>query len=146
MVDVAGDLPVTDTVVIPAAELRWAFSRGTGPGGQSVNTSDSRVELRWRPADSAAVSEAQQHRIEQRCRTRMVAGDLVVRAAEHRSQWQNRRAARERLAELVRRALQPPRRTRLRTKPTRAAVERRLTRKRRRSEVKQRRARPATGD
>jgi ribosome-associated protein len=142
--DVAGDLTVTDTVVIPGAELRWAFSRGTGPGGQSVNTSDSRVELRWRPTDSSVVSPAQQRRIEQRCR--MVAGELVVRAGEHRSQWQNRRAARQRLAEIVRRALQPPRPTRVRTKPSRAAVERRLTRKRRRSEVKRGRARPRTQD
>jgi ribosome-associated protein len=146
MVDVAGDLPVTAAVVIPAAELRWAFSRGTGPGGQSVNTADSRVELRWRPADSAALTETQQRRIAQRCGNRMVDGDLVVRAAEHRSQWQNRRAARERLAELVRQALRPPPPARRRSRPTRAAVERRLQRKRRRGEVKQRRTRPAADD
>ncbi|MFN8126685.1 MAG: alternative ribosome rescue aminoacyl-tRNA hydrolase ArfB [Candidatus Nanopelagicales bacterium] len=138
MEDVGGDLPVTARLVIPAAELRWRFSRSSGPGGQSVNTTDSRVSVTWDSATSSALTPAQRDRVRSRW------GDSVVTvvAAEHRSQWQNRRSARLRLAEKVATALAPPPRRRRATRPSRSSVERRLAAKRRRSSVKRDRTAP----
>lgn len=150
MEDVAGDLPVSDRLAIPATELRWRFSHGSGPGGQSVNTSDSRVELSWHPGSSAALTDVQRDRVLARLAGRLTGPPddpaIVVRAAESRSQWQNRRAARLRLAELIRRALLPPPRTRRRTRPTRGSVERRLADKRRRAQVKHHRGHPGPSE
>ena len=146
MEDVAGDLRVSRTVTIPAAELQWQFSRSSGPGGQSVNTTDSRVHLSWAPDGTRAIPEAQRRRVRARLSERLVDGVVTVTAAEHRSQWQNRRTARRRLAEVVAQALAPPRRPRRRTRPSRGSVERRLATKRRRGEVKRARVRPAADD
>src|SRR2546430_14427451 len=88
-----GYLQVTSAVAIPRAELSWRFSRGSGPGGQSVNTSDSRVELRFDVAGTAALPEPLKERALTRLADRLVDGELVIVAAEHRSQLQNRRAA-----------------------------------------------------
>lgn len=133
--DVAGDLPVQGRLVIPADELSWRFSRSAGPGGQSVNTTDSRVELSWDAASSRALSQVQRDRL----MTRWPDGTLTVTASVYRSQWQNRRDARARLADAVRRAIAPPRPRRRPTRPTRGAIERRLAAKRRRAETKRRR-------
>lgn len=133
--DVTGDLPVTRSVVIPAAELRWQFSRSSGPGGQSVNTTDSRVELVWDAQGSAALTAAQRDRV----LARVTDGLFRVVSAQHRSQWQNRREARLRLVLAVRAALASPPPARRPTRPSRAAVERRLAAKRRRSQAKHQR-------
>lgn len=133
--DVAGDLEVNDRLVIPEAELQWRFSRSSGPGGQSVNTTDSRVQLGWDAAGSAVLTPAQRTRLLER----LPDGLVWVSAAEHRSQWQNRRAARQKLAALVRSALAARARPRRPTRPSRSAVERRLVAKRRRGELKRRR-------
>ncbi len=134
--DVAGDLLVTRHLVIPGRELRWQFTRSAGPGGQSVNTTDSRVALSWSLFESTAVTEAQRDRLRQRLGDRLNGGVLVVTASEERSQWQNRRVARERLAALVRAALAPPPAVRRPTRPSRGAQERRLAAKKRRGELK----------
>ncbi len=134
MVDPTADLVVTDTFTIPGRELRWHFSRSSGPGGQSVNTSDSRVELRWDPRTSTAVSGVAKDRLR---------APFVVVASEHRSQLQNRQAARHRLAQRVASALAGPRKRRRRTKPTGASVTRRMQAKRQRSALKATRRRPA---
>jgi ribosome-associated protein len=133
--DVAGDLPVTASIVIPEAELRWRFSRSSGPGGQSVNTTDSRVELEWDAGRSDVLSAAQRQRLVDR----VPDGVLRVSAAQHRSQWQNRRLARQKMARMVRAvvAKQPP--ARRPTRPSRSAVERRLAAKHRRGELKRQR-------
>jgi ribosome-associated protein len=123
-------------LVIPDAELVERFSRSPGPGGQSVNTTDSRVELEWDPAASAVLDEAQRGRLLSRSR-----GPLVVVAHEHRSQHRNRVAARERLADRVRELLAPPPPPRRPTKPTRGSKERRLEAKRQRGRTKQLRGR-----
>jgi len=133
---VPGDLRVRGSVVIPEAELSWRFSRSSGPGGQGVNTTDSRVELRWSPERSAALGEVLRARALERLADRLVDGDVVVTASEQRSQWQNRLAAERRLVALVIEAIEPPPRPRRATRPTRASRERRLTDKRRRGEVK----------
>lgn len=132
----AEGLALGGLVKVSEAELGWRFSRASGPGGQGVNTTDSRVELIFDVAASAAFSPSQRDRILQRLRGRMVDGVLTVVAAEHRSQLRNREAARLRLAAMLRQALAPDPPTRRPTRPSRAARERRLADKRRRSETK----------
>jgi ribosome-associated protein len=132
----AADLPIEGTLVIPAVELGWRFSRASGPGGQGVNTTDSRVELVFDLGASQALPEPLRQRALARLQGRLVAGVLVVVAAEHRSQWLNRQAAQKRLAELLRQALAPPPPIRRRTKPTRGSQERRLASKNRRGAIK----------
>ncbi|MGH3719227.1 MAG: alternative ribosome rescue aminoacyl-tRNA hydrolase ArfB [Pseudonocardiaceae bacterium] len=129
-------LPVDGSVSIPESELGWRFSRSSGPGGQGVNTTDSRVELIFDVAASTAFTPDQRDRILQRLSGRLVDGVLTIVASEHRSQLRNREAARARLAAILRQALAPDPPPRRPTKPSRAARERRLANKRRRSEVK----------
>jgi ribosome-associated protein len=131
-----------DGVVVPSGELVERFSRSSGPGGQGVNTTDSRVELRWDVARSGALSEAQRARLLDRLAGRLVDGVLVIAASEHRSQLQNRQAARARLAALTIDALAPPSPARRPSRPSRAAQQRRVEAKRRRGEVKAARRRP----
>lgn len=133
------DLPVGRGVVIPGRELTVRASRASGPGGQGVNTTDSRVELRWDVRGSAALDEVQRERVLGRLAARLtVDGVLILHADEHRSQHRNRDAARARLRDLVADALVPPR-PRRPTRRTRASVERRLSDKRRRGERKRER-------
>ncbi|GAB7070705.1 aminoacyl-tRNA hydrolase [Mycobacterium hodleri] len=133
----ADDLEVTRTFVIPATELAERFSRSSGPGGQGVNTTDSRVELSFDLARSAAVPERLRYQMLCRLRSRLTGGVLTVTASEHRSQLQNRAAARDRMARLLRAAAAAPPPTRRPTKPSRGAKERRLADKKRRGGVKQ---------
>jgi ribosome-associated protein len=132
-------LPVRGSVSIPEAELRWRFSRSSGPGGQGVNTTDSRVELVFDVLASGAFTECQRARVLERLSGRLVAGTLTVVAAEYRSQLRNREVARIRLATMLRDALAPDPPTRRPTRPSRAARERRLADKRRRTLTKRRR-------
>jgi ribosome-associated protein len=129
-------------LTIPAAELVERFSRSSGPGGQSVNTTDSRVELTWDVGASAIVDDVQRARLLDRLGGRIVDGVLTVVASEHRSQLQNRNAARLRLGHLVAAALEPPSPPRRATRPSRAAKARRVDEKRRRGELKAARRRP----
>ncbi|WGY00044.1 alternative ribosome rescue aminoacyl-tRNA hydrolase ArfB [Nocardioides sp. QY071] len=123
-------------LVIPDTELVERFSRSPGPGGQSVNTTDSRVELVWDPAASSVLTDAQRSRLIARAD-----GPIGVVAHEHRSQHRNRVAARERLAARLRELLAPPPPARRATKPTRGSKERRLEAKRQRGRTKQLRGR-----
>jgi ribosome-associated protein len=132
----AGPLRVNGSIVIPEQELQWRFSRSSGPGGQGVNTTDSRVQLSWDVTLSAALSEDQRARLLSRLSNRFANGVLQISASEQRSQLQNRDAAERRLVEIVRAALAPPPRARRATRPTRGSVERRIAGKRRRSDVK----------
>ncbi|MDQ1628415.1 MAG: ribosome-associated protein [Actinomycetota bacterium] len=134
---VTGDLQVRTSLVVPQAELRWRFSRSSGPGGQSVNTTDSRAELSYDVQASRALSDVQRERVLSRLGDRLVDGVLTVVASEHRSQLQNRRAALARLSALLREASAPPPRSRRATRPSKAAVQRRLAAKKRRSRTKQ---------
>ncbi|MFN6354226.1 MAG: alternative ribosome rescue aminoacyl-tRNA hydrolase ArfB, partial [Cyanobacteriota bacterium] len=136
----AEDLPLTprpgSELLIPAEELRWRFSRSGGPGGQAVNTTDSRVELVFDLQGSQALPPPLKARALARLAERLVDGALVVVASEHRSQWRNRQAARRRLQGLLEEALRPPPPPRRPTRPGRGAVERRLEAKRRRASIK----------
>jgi ribosome-associated protein len=136
------DLLVQDGLVIPAAELEVAVSRSSGPGGQHVNTTDSRVQLRWNVLESAVLTEAQRERLARKLAARISGeGVLTVACDTHRSQHRNREEARGRLAELVREGLRQPK-PRRRTRLPRAAKERRLEQKRKRAEIKRRRRNP----
>jgi ribosome-associated protein len=133
------------SVTIPETELSWRFSRSSGPGGQSVNTSDSRVELLFDVAQSQALGPLLRQRALDRLAGRLADGVLSVTASEQRSQLRNRQAAEARLVELLTEATAPPAAPRRPTRPTRGSVERRLSSKQRRSDVKRLRRR-ADGD
>ena len=133
------------SVLIPEAELSWRFSRSSGPGGQSVNTSDSRVELLFDVARSEALGPLYRQRALDRLAGRLTDGVLSVAASEQRSQLRNREAAEARLVELLTQATAPPAKPRRPTRPSRGSVERRLASKQRRSDVKRLR-RHADGD
>jgi ribosome-associated protein len=137
--DASGDLPVTGSLVVPAAALSWRFSRSSGPGGQGVNTADSRVELSVAPLELPGLSEHQRARLAARLQSRLVDGVLTVAASEHRQQLRNRQAARDRLAAVLRVALAPPSASRRRTKPTRGSQERRIEAKKQRGQLKKQR-------
>jgi ribosome-associated protein len=123
-------------VVIPDDELSWRFSRSPGPGGQSVNTTESRVGLSFDLARSTALPPALKERALQALAGRMSGGVITVTASENRSQLRNREAAAARLSVLLTEATAPPPRPRRPTRPSRAARERRLAEKQRRSEIK----------
>ena len=129
-------LPVTVLLTIPAEELGWRFSRSGGPGGQGVNTTDSRVELSWDVAASTVLSPVARARALERLAGRLTDGVLTVTASQFRSQLRNRQAARSRLAALVREAIAPPAPLRRPTRPTAGARRRRLDDKARRSRLK----------
>ncbi|TYP84619.1 alternative ribosome rescue aminoacyl-tRNA hydrolase ArfB [Blastococcus xanthinilyticus] len=137
--DASGDLPVTGSLVVPAGALSWRFSRSSGPGGQGVNTADSRVELSVAPLDLPGLSDPQRARLASRLGGRLVDGVLTVAASEHRQQLRNRQAARERLAAVLRAALATPAPARRRTRPTRGSQERRIAAKKQRGQLKKQR-------
>ena len=127
-------------LVIPAGELVERYSHASGPGGQGVNSADSRVQLSFDVAASAVLSQVQRERALRRLATRLDGTVLTIDAAQFRSQRRNRAEARERLAALLREAIAPPPPPRRATRPSRGSIERRLTSKRRRSEVKRQRS------
>lgn len=128
-------------VSLPESELSWRFSRSSGPGGQHVNTTETRVEVLWSPADSAALTPDQKARAIARLRGRLVDGRVSVVSSRHRSQLRNRDDALARLEELVNAAVKPVRR-RQKTRPSKASVERHRDAKRRRSQTKRSRREP----
>jgi ribosome-associated protein len=130
-------LQVGPSLVVPDAELSWRFSRSSGPGGQGVNTTDSRVEL------TVDLGRVLPEHLLARATERLGSTTVTVVASEHRSQLQNREAAAERMAALLRSAIAPPPAPRRATRPSRASKERRLEVKRQRSDLKRtRRRRP----
>jgi ribosome-associated protein len=123
-------------ITIPADELTWRFSRSQGPGGQSVNTTDSQAELSFDLVESTALPPVLKQRALAALAGRLSGGVLTVAASEHRSQLRNREAAAARLGALLTAATAAPRRSRRPTRPTRASIERRLAGKQRRGAVK----------
>ncbi|HEV2727594.1 MAG TPA: alternative ribosome rescue aminoacyl-tRNA hydrolase ArfB [Solirubrobacterales bacterium] len=136
------DLEVGPGFVVPAAELRERFSRSSGPGGQGVNTTDSRVELSWDIGASAAIPQWLRDRLLARLASRLANGVLTVAVSTQRAQLANRAEARERMTSLLRAAAAPPPPKRRPTKPSKGAKERRLAEKKRRGQKKQARRIP----
>ena len=137
------DLEISPVLSIPASELDWRFSRSSGPGGQHVNTSDSRVELSWNIAGSRVLTDAQRERLVSRLDPKLVSGVLTISASEQRSQLRNREIALQKLATLLGAALAPDGPRRRATKPTKGSQRRRLAAKSQRSATKQQRQRPS---
>ncbi len=142
----ADDLVIDDRLTIPAAELEITASRASGPGGQHVNKTDTRIQVRWNVVRSAVLDDRQRGLLRRNLAARLTeAGDLLLACDTHRSQRRNREEALQRLAALVREALVPPR-PRRKTKPSRAAREKRLQEKKHRSQVKKGRGKPQDPD
>ena len=135
-------LRIGPRVTIPRSELSVRFSRSSGPGGQGVNTTDSRVELSFDLQASPSVSGFLKERAVERLGSRLVGGVLTVTASSERSQLQNRQAAERRLREILLEAFAPPPKPRRKTRPTRSSVEKRISAKKRRGETKRMRGRP----
>jgi ribosome-associated protein len=131
-----GPLQISGSVSVPEAELNWRFSRSSGPGGQGVNTTDSRVELSFDLAATETLGPVFKARALERLGPRLVNGVITIAASEFRSQLRNREAAEMRLAQILREAIAPPPKKRRPTKPSRGAVERRITAKKQRSDLK----------
>lgn len=138
----AAGLAVNRRITIPEHELSWRFSRSSGPGGQGVNTTDSRVELSWDLAATSALAVTTRDRALRNLSHRLVDGVVTVVASERRSQLRNREAARARLAALVAEAVAPPPQPRRPTRPSKAAKRRRVDDKKHRSETKRLRRPP----
>jgi len=134
--DAFDDLRVSDRLVVPAGALGWRFSRSSGPGGQGVNTADSRVELSVSPLALPGLTDTQRQRLVERLGERLVDGVLTIAASEHRQQLRNREAARARLAAVLRAAIAAPAPSRRKTKPSRGSQERRIKAKKERGETK----------
>jgi ribosome-associated protein len=131
-----GPLRISRSVEISDDELQWKFTRSSGPGGQSVNTSSTRVELSFDLGNSQAFPSYLKERAMSVLYKRLVDGVITVVAAEHRSQMQNRLAAEERLIKVLAGAIAPPPASRRATKPTRSSQRKRVDKKRQRGEVK----------
>ncbi|BCW58786.1 MULTISPECIES: alternative ribosome rescue aminoacyl-tRNA hydrolase ArfB [Micrococcaceae] len=135
------DLEITPTVTVPASELSWRFSRSSGPGGQHVNTTDSRAELRWNIAGTTALTDGQRHLLLRRLERKLLDGVITVTASEERSQLRNREIALAKLAAIIRSGLAPEA-IRRPSKPTRGSARRHRAAKELRSATKQQRRRP----
>ena len=133
---VPGAIVVRGALVIPENELTWRFSRSSGPGGQGVNTADSRAELSFDLLASPSIPPGLKARAIERLAGRLVGGVITVAASEHRSQLRNREAAETRLGELIAKATASPPRARRPTRPSRGSIERRITAKKRRGDTK----------
>ena len=140
------DLVINNGVTIPATELSYAASRASGPGGQHVNTTESRIQLRWNVAETRALTDAQRARVLRAFASRLTdAGELILASDAHRSQRRNREEVRQRLAQLLREALVPPK-PRKKTRPTAASRQRRMEEKRQRGQIKKGRGKPSGED
>ena len=130
------EIMVRGSVMIPRSELTWRFSRSSGPGGQGVNTTDSRVQLTFDLANSPSIPEHLLTRALQRLGPRLIGGCLVITASESRAQLQNRRLAELRLAQVLDQAFAPAPRARRPTKPTKGSTDRRIKEKKGRGVTK----------
>ena len=130
-----GDLHIAPGIIVPAWELQESFVRASGPGGQNVNKVSTAVQLRWNAAASSLPPEIKA-RFLKRYQSRLTReGDIIIDAKTHRRQVLNREEARARLSDMIKAVVAPPKR-RIKTRPTKGSVARRLTEKKQRGEIK----------
>ena len=141
------DLPINSHLIIPSKELKWRFSRSSGPGGQGVNTTDSKVELIFDIKNSSVIGPFRKQRLISQLQSRCINDCLSVTASEERSQYRNRQLALTRMADLLREALKSPSPIRKPTQPTHASKKRRIKSKKKRGTLKrQRQSNPSIND
>ena len=130
------DLKITKTLVIPSKEIKWRFSRSSGPGGQNVNKIESRVEIIFNLEDSKILNDYQKAILEINLKNKLVNNSLRLAVQEQRNQLLNKQLALKKLGSIIRDALSKPTKIRHPTKPTKASQKKRIELKKKRGELK----------
>ena len=138
------DLKITKTLVIPSNEIKWRFSRSSGPGGQNVNKIESRVEIIFNLEDSKVLNDYQKEILKRNLKTKLVNNSLRLAVQEHRNQLLNRQLALMKLSSIIKNALNKPFKLRRSTKPTKASQKKRVEVKKKRGELKKSRQKEKT--
>ena len=130
------DLKITKTLVIPSNEIKWRFSRSSGPGGQNVNKIESRVEIIFDLEDSKVLNDYQKEILKRNLKNKLVNNSLRLAVQEHRNQLLNRQLALMKLSLIIKDGLNKPFKFRKSTKPTKASQMKRVEFKKKRGELK----------
>ena len=130
------DLKITKTLVIPSNEIKWRFSRSSGPGGQNVNKIESRVEIIFNLEDSKVLNDYQKEILKRNLKTKLVNNSLRLAVQEHRNQLLNRQLALMKFSSIIKNALNKPSKLRKSTQPTKASQKKRVEVKKKRGELK----------
>ena len=130
------DLKITKTLVIPSNEIKWRFSRSSGPGGQNVNKIESRVEIIFDLKDSKVLNDYQKEILKRNLKNKLVNNSLRLAVQEHRNQLLNRQLALMKFSSIIKNALNKPFKLRKYTKPTKASQNKRVEVKKKRGELK----------
>jgi len=138
------DLKITKTLVIPSNEIKWRFSRSSGPGGQNVNKIESRVEIIFNLEDSKVLNDYQKEILKRKLKNKLVNNSLRLAVQEHRNQLLNRQLALMKLSSIIKNALNKPLKLRKYTQPTKASQKKRVEFKKKRGELKKSRQKEKT--
>ena len=138
------DLKITRTLVIPSKEIKWRFSRSSGPGGQNVNKIESRVEIIFNLEDSKVLNDYQKEILKRNLKNKLVNNSLRLAVQEHRNQLLNRQLALMKFSSIIKNALNKPFKLRKSTQPTKASQKKRIEFKKKRSELKKSRQKEKT--
>ena len=138
------DLKITKTLVIPSNEIKWRFSRSSGPGGQNVNKIESRVEIIFNLEDSKVINDDQKEILKRNLKTKLVNNSLRLAVQEHRNQLLNRQLALMKATSILKNALNKPFKLRKSTQPTKASQKKRVEVKKKRGELKKSRQKEKT--
>ena len=130
------DLKITKSLVIPSKEIKWRFSRSSGPGGQNVNKIESRVEIIFNLEDSKVLNDYQKEILKRKLKTKLVNNSLRIVVKEHRNQLLNRKLALMKFSSIIKNALNKPFKLRKSTQPTKASQKKRVEVKKKRGELK----------
>ncbi len=130
------DLKITKTLVIPSKEIKWRFSRSSGPGGQNVNKTESRVEIIFNLENSKVLNDYQKEILKRNLKTKLVKNSLRLAVQEHRNQLLNRQLALMKFSSILKNALNKSFKLRKSTQPTKASQKKRVEVKKKRGELK----------
>ena len=138
------DLKITKTLVIPSNEIKWRFSRSSGPGGQNVNKIESRVEIIFDLEDSKVLNDNQKEILKRNLKNKLVNNSLRLAVQEHRNQLLNRQLALMKFSSIIKNALNKPSKLRKSTQPTKASQKKRVEVKKKRGALKKSRQKEKT--